>query len=195
METIVKVEVNGKTIEVYQSEGDCRDWDNHCQMIFAGGHRHLGDKHDVVFGNNYTSAEHFIEKGEMMVRGQLKDVVVCVPIYLYSHSGMTISTSPFSCQWDSGCCGFAVVTKADIRKMQGIKRVTQKHIDDAARYLEGEVETLDQEMRGDVYGFTIEGDDELQEDSCGGFYGSDLSTNGMSDYLDQEQIDALTKAW
>jgi len=194
METIVSVEVNGKTIELYQSEGDSRDWDNACQMIFAGGHKHYGDKHDVEFGE-YNSMQHFIEQGEVDVRKQLKDVVVCVPIYLYSHSGVTISTSPFSCPWDSGCCGFAVVTKADIRKMQGIKRVTKKHIDDAARYLEGEVETLAQEISGEVYGFIIEDEDGEHEDSCGGFYGSDLDKNGMSDYLDQEQIDELTNAW
>lgn len=34
------------------------------------------------------------------------NVNVMLPIYLYDHSGITISTSAFSCRWDSGLVGF-----------------------------------------------------------------------------------------
>lgn len=33
------------------------------------------------------------------------------PVYMYDHSGIALSTSPFSCQWDSGLIGWAYVTK------------------------------------------------------------------------------------
>ena len=53
METIVKVEVNGKTIEVYQSEGDCRDWDNYTTLICFHNSYRLGDNHEYNH-NNYS---------------------------------------------------------------------------------------------------------------------------------------------
>ena len=30
---------------------------------------------------------------------------IALPVYLYDHGGITISTSPFSCPWDSGFFG------------------------------------------------------------------------------------------
>ena len=52
METIVSVEVDGKKIELYQSEGDSRDWDNYTKLICFHGRYNLGDKHEYNH-NNY----------------------------------------------------------------------------------------------------------------------------------------------
>jgi hypothetical protein len=40
----------------------------------------------------------------------LERTVVVLPLYLYDHSGLTISTSPFSCRWDSGQVGYIHTT-------------------------------------------------------------------------------------
>tara|TARA_R110000868_G_scaffold55232_1_gene171841 strand:+ start:3041 stop:3643 length:603 start_codon:yes stop_codon:yes gene_type:complete len=198
MEIIKRVTLdNGTTIEMWQ---DCspespRDWSNVAQMIFVGDRVSLGDKHDVVFGDNYYGRQHFIEKGEMMVRGQIKDVVICKPVHMYIHSGTSISTSyvyPYNCKWDSGTCGFAIVTKQSIRETWNIKRVTQKYIDMADEALESEIKILNQYIGGEVYGFTVEGGGE--GDSCGGFFGDDPLTNGMSDYMGEEYAKELSEA-
>lgn len=192
MDTLVSVEVNGKTVELYQSEGDSRDWSNYTTLICFHRNYRLGDKHDYDH-NDYSGWDEM----EAAIRRKEKDVVWMKPLYLYDHSGITISTSPFSCPWDSGQVGFAIVTKRSIRELYGCKYVTKKVLDkmDLDKWAEGEIETYDMELRGEVYGFYIEDENGEHEDSCGGFYGSDFSTNGMSDYLDQEQIDALTNAW
>lgn len=193
-ETIASVTVDGKVVELYYSEGDSRTWDNLSKMIFFGNWGHIGDKHDVVLNCQFDSRQDFIEKGEMIVKKQLKDVVICKPVHLYNHSGISISTSysyPYNCRWDSGTIGFLVVTKEDIRKNWNIKRVTQHYIDWAERLAESELNTLDQELRGEVYGYMLYDENGDVEDSCGGFYGSDLMENGMSEYLDEKYVKAL----
>lgn len=104
---------------------------------------------------------------------------ICLPIYMYDHSGVTINTTGFACGWDSGQVGFIYASAEDCRREFG--RLWRKK---AERCLKGEIETYDQFLRGEVYWFCLEvtGDIE-EEDSCGGFYGSDIRTNGMLDHI------------
>jgi hypothetical protein len=93
---------------------------------------------------------------------------------LYDHSGITISTGSFSCQWDSGQVGFIFVSKHKVQK----EGIDETKVED---YLNGEVETYDQYIRGDVFGYKVykvstcdlghEHEEEL--DSCWGFYGDE----------------------
>ena len=136
METIVSVEVDGKKIELYQSEGDSRDWDNYTKLICFHGRYNLGDKHEY----NHNDYDGWDEMEQAILRKE-KDVVWISPLYLYDHSGITISTSPFSCPWDSGQVGFAIVTKRDIRKLQGCKRVTKDIIAKVGDWAESEIKT------------------------------------------------------
>jgi hypothetical protein len=53
-------------------------------------------------------------------------------------------------------------------------------------YLTNEVETYDQYISGDVYQFEILDENGEQEDSCCGFYGSDITKNGILDYVNSE---------
>ena len=38
--------------------------------------------------------------------GLCKSKVAILPLYLYDHSGLTMSTNDFGDRWDSGCVGF-----------------------------------------------------------------------------------------
>ena len=40
-----------------------------------------------------------------------KDKVAILPLYLYDHSGLTMSTNDFGDRWDSGCVGFIYMDK------------------------------------------------------------------------------------
>lgn len=170
-------------------------------MIFFGrNYAHLGDKHNVKIENSYSSRRDFIDNAPAEIKKQIKGVVVCKAVHLYDHSGVSISTSfsyPFDCQWDSGTVGFVVVTKEDICKNFGVKRVTKKLIEKAEAIAEGEVETLNQYISGQVYGFEVlteEDGIETSEDSCWGFFGSDFATNGITDHLSEELAEALKAA-
>ena len=199
MDYIKKATVGDKIVKIVQDSHNesPREWCNLATMVFTGNHKHFGDEHRVDFSEGFNSRQDFINRGEELVRKQIKDVAVCIPVHMYSHSGTSISTNsgyPYNDRWDSGTIGFVVVTKEAIRENFGAKRVTQKLIDRATQIAEGEVETLDKYLRGDIYGFDIEDSEGNQIDSCYGFYGDDLETNGMKDYLDVELFEALQAA-
>ena len=171
-----------------------RNWSNLSKMIFTGSYKHLGDKHEVDFDEEFDSRQDFIERGEEIVRKHFKDVAVCYAVHMYKHSGESISidySGQYTCRWDSGTIGFAIVTKEDIRKEYNIKRVTQKYIDKCENIVRGEIKTLDQYISGEVYGYVVEDKDENVIDSCYGFFGDDIEKNGISDYLEEKYVKAL----
>jgi hypothetical protein len=184
------------TIEQSQDSENPREWDNLSQMIFTGRYKHVGDKHNVEFNGDYESRQDFIEDGDLSIEQTIKDVVICKAVHLYSHSGECISTSysgQFACRWDSGTIGFVIVTKQDIRKNWGIKRVTQKWIDKAEEIMDAEVETLNNYISGEVYSFNVEDDEGNNVDSCSGFYGTNFATNGILDYVDEKWHEEIKK--
>ena len=165
-------------IEIHQDESPetPRAWDNLGTMICFHRRYNLGDKHDYNH-NDYDSWE---EMKETIIKDE--DVCVILPLYLYDHSGITISTGSFSCSWDSGQIGFIYVTKEQVRKEYNVKRITKKLIEETVtKVLEGEVETYDQYLTGDVYGYKIFkvsecslGHEHKEEiDSCWGYYGEE----------------------
>jgi hypothetical protein len=111
---------------------------------------------------------------------------IALPVYLYDHSGITISTTPFSCPWDSGKVGYIYVSKEKVKREYGVKRITKKIVNKALSCLQAEVKTFDQYITGEVYGFILEDDNDNEVDSCYGFFGDDWNTNGMKDHLPKE---------
>ena len=96
---------------------------------------------------------------------EAKDVLASLPLYLYDHSGITISTTPFSCQWDSGQVGRAYITH-ESAKAYGITE------EEAENVIRGEVEEYDCYLRGDIWGYEIvdtETEDGDVVASCYGF--------------------------
>lgn len=102
-----------------------------------------------------------------------EDNVIWQPVYIYSHSGDTINTSPFGCRWDSGQIGYIFVFKEQARKEFG--HITKKVYERCQGLLKGTIETLDMYLTGDVYGCIIEDEEGEEIDSCWGFYGRDYA--------------------
>lgn len=172
MEAVETKRIDKYEIEIhYDSDSESpREWDNLGTMICQHRRYNLGDKHDY----DLSQCKSWFD-----VQKELGYPPVILNLYLYDHSGITISTKPFSCQWDSGQVGFIFATKEDIIKEYG--ELNEETIKKTLNVLEGEVETYDQYLRGDVYGFrTYEyytcdrGHEHREEvDSCWGFYGED----------------------
>ena len=173
-----------------------RDWDNLGTMVCFHNRYNLGD---VVENKNrrytrYGKGENAFldsEEFEDWYKENENDVAVILPLYLYDHSGLSISTGSFHDMWDSGQVGFIFVTKEELKKEYNKKLCTKKMKEDAKKQLEQETETYDQYLRGEVYGFKLyrlELDDDMELeyhddpddygeeiDSCWGYYGlSDL---------------------
>jgi hypothetical protein len=186
--------ISNYLIEVIQDESpeSPREWDNLGTMICFHGRYNLGDKHDF----SREEAQKFLKS---------KEICLSLPLYIYDHSGITMSTSPFGCRFDSMCVGFTYVTKEQVRKEYNVKRINKELIEKVTNILENEVKTYDQYLTGDIYGYKIfkvtecelghEHKEEL--DSCWGFYGEDecmTEAEGIVDYyltkvLVQEEMD------
>ena len=177
MEHVSEKRIDNYLIRTYydNSPESPREWDNLGTMVCFHGRYSLGDKHDYNSDdyNGWDEMEKDIIKRE--------NVGVILPLYLYDHSGITISTSSFSCPWDSGQIGFIFISKKKMLEEYGGKIVTQKLKEKVTEYLKGEVETYDQYLQGDIYGYKIfkvtecdyghEHEEELG--SCWGFYGEE----------------------
>lgn len=124
------------------------------------------------------------EKIKELIQSTIDKHYITLPLYLYDHSGITISTSPFSCPWDSGQVGIIYITKKKIVEEYGWKKLGKNKRKKIIEYLVNEVECYDQYLTGDVYGFRAieldEDGDELEElDSCWGYFGRDWKENGL----------------
>lgn len=198
---------------------DPREWDNICTMVCWHRHYGLGDNHsfdnpDEFMQHLYldVTGKHWRDDHEsddwQDVYKELKEtsLVLIKQINMYDHSGITVSTSnsyPYNDRWDAGCVGFIYVTKKTIFKECG--DITEENwAERADKYLEGEMQTYDQYLRGDVYGFKLtkkvteqekcphcgevirEHEEEEDVNSCWGFYGDCLEENGILDNLSRD---------
>jgi hypothetical protein len=133
--------------------------------------------------------------------------LVILPIYLYDHSGLTINTVGFHCPWDSGQVGWIYATVDEALKQKlgyqskngkfySYKRNTPALRKTMREILLAEVETYDEYLRGEVYGYKcIKLEecgkcghvDEVEVDSCFGFYGDtglqDMRFNIPEDFI------------
>ena len=113
---------------------------------------------------------------------------VVLPLHLYDHGGLRMSVDAFSCPWDSGQVGWIYASRADVLREYGGKKLTAGLRKRAEALLKAEVETYDQFLSGDVWGWAVyetdddecdcEPDEECDctrgaycEDSCWGYYG------------------------
>lgn len=93
---------------------------------------------------------------------ELPPSIYYLPLYLYDHGGITMSTGGFSCPFDSGQVGFIYCTEEKAKK-EGIDTANVERI------LKGEVNTYDQYLRGEVYQVIAYDGDEIT-DSVTGYY-------------------------
>jgi len=171
------IEHKGMTVEIHQDPSPSnprQEFDNLGTMICCHNRYDMGDKHEYNH-NAYSSWDGFLA-----AVAKKEGSLVSLPIYMYDHSGQTINTTGFSCPWDSGRLGFIYVTKEKLRKQYGWKVITKKREEQALKYLLGEVETYDDYLTGNVYGYRVKDALGVEIHSCWGFYG-DPDNSGIID--------------
>lgn len=160
---------HGYTIRIHQDNDpdSPRNWENLGHMVCFHSRYRLGDPHTWKTPGEFRESNTFAH------------AAVILPLYLYDHSGITMRTADFGDRWDSGQVGWIYVNQADMRREYGHN--TEEDRENARKVLEGEVETYDQFLTGQVYGYTIT--DRLGEepDSCWGFYGLDAAIQAAKD--------------
>lgn len=191
-----------------------REWDNAGRMICWHNNYNLGDDHDYDCADflrqlafeadsdcedtvDYLEGEAWTElfdefgsehanrqidgKVAYLIESTVREGYVILPLYLMDHSGITMSTGAFSCPWDSGQVGWIICDN------ETIEREFNDDRDLAEKCLESEVSVYDDYLTGNVFGFIVEEDGE-RVDSCFGFFGSDVRTNGMAEHLGSDEL-------
>lgn len=162
-----------------------REWDNVGHMVCWHRRYNLGDKQPSL------DPEEWLEAFQ---EDYPKHAIL--PLYLYDHSGITISASSFSCSWDSGQVGWIYATPEDV-ETAGCKW------DDVERILRSEVDAYDRFLTGAVFGYVVEVGEECDqghthweiEDYGWGFSGDNLEDSGALDHIADEHIKLARKSW
>lgn len=149
---------NGAQVRLYIDEypvSSPRTWSNLGTIVCFDTSYHISDTH------TFDSPEAF--------EAFLKDTpCVVLPIYLYDHSSVSISTTPFSCHWDSGQVGYIYATLDAVQdEFEGLDAET---IALAESVLRCEIDTFNMCLNGDVYRYTVTDADGTEVDACSGYY-------------------------
>lgn len=122
-----------------------------------------------------TLPEGFVEdvapslgvSAKLAILRSIKGMII-MPLFLYDHSGITMSTSPYACPWDSGQVGWIIATPDKIAEEYG--DLTPKAIRRATKYMEIEVREFDHYLTGECYGYAMY-EEGVEVERFGGTYG------------------------
>ena len=171
MELYEQITYKGHHINIYYDADpqSPREWDN--LGTFYTSHPHYRPEED--FYRHFEREEVFDEYRDFLDSFEKK--YIALKIYLYDHSGLTISSGPFACRWDSGLFGMVAVNIDKVKKEYGWKKITAARRRKIESYLQSEIDTYDQYLRGEVYGYRItpESDDSDLLESGWGFFGDE----------------------
>jgi hypothetical protein len=168
-------------IHVDEDPESPRDWDNLGTMVCWHRRYNLGD----TSFDDWDIAPHAIDDPNVALRYlRLMHGALVVPLGLIDHSGISMYVGGGAHAhdpggWDSGTVGFIYVTRAQIVAEYGDDSPESR--EQARACLASEVETYDQFLTGDVYGYTVEDDAGNVLDSCWGFYGMEYAIGEARD--------------
>jgi len=191
---------NGLTAYLQQDESDTnnpREWSNLSKMLCSHRRYSLGD--DLGFNSSQFDSWNEVEQ---YIHANY-DPVFISPLFLFDHSGITISMNGFG-QFDPhgfdwGQVGFVFVSRADALKEYGVKRITADIQDKILKVVSNEVKTYDNYLRGEVYSIRVEDEAGDVLDSCAGYIGYEWALESAEEMLEHrlqvlenEQWKALT---
>lgn len=220
----------GLTVEIHYDDNpeSPREWSNVGTMVCAHRRANLGDEQlreinlDVTCPRCEGEGERTLGRwtvqcarcaglGEVELSPpeffrRERGARVVLPLYLYEHSGMTMSTGAFGDPWDSGQVGVIFDTPKAVAECIGAD-ATDEQITAA---LVAEVKDYDDFLTGQVYGFIVKGPNgediseltgRAPDDSCWGFYGLDYcrdeareSAESCAERIKRERLEAATWA-
>ena len=159
----------GHTLEILHDDSASSPRENDNLGTFAGWHRRyrLGDVQPQEDPRTYQAA---LPKGSLIV-----------PVYMYDHSGVALSTSDFGDRWDSGQVGIYHMSPQDIINAYG--KDTPETRARAVEGIKGEIAEYSDYLNGNCWGFEIQDADGNQVEACWGFIGTDVVECGMAENI------------
>ena len=185
MSTIETIDYRNHTIKVMFDDDPLNprtEWDNFGTMICFHKRYVLGDNENLI---DYRDFESWEDIEQHLIKEE--DAAVILPLSLYDHGGISMSVGRVG-GWDCGQVGFIFVTREKILKDFDRKHLSKNLLDRVRKILDGEVETYDNYMTGQVYGYVVEPMDGYEgeecSDSCFGFYDQDDMVNQAKASID-----------
>jgi len=137
----------------------------------------------IAFHSKYDLSDNKDFTQEELIEHIQRDDIFALPVYMYEHSGIALSTTPFSCEWDSGQVGYIFVTYDKMLNVFG-----EVDLNRAQECLVSEIEEYSNYLKGEVYGYQIykKGDCEYCSDSvhsCWGYIGYEWVQEEVKDQL------------
>lgn len=134
--------------------------DNFSTMYCKHRRYDLGDNLNL----NTSNCDNWHEVKQALI-AEHGEMAIIEPLSLYDHSGISISIGVKS-GWDCGRVGFVFVTKEQVRKEYGVKRITKATLTKAWGLLRSEVKEYDNYLTGEVYIVSCQDREEFEIDSC-----------------------------
>ena len=173
-----------------------RDCDNLGTILISPNKSHWIASPDVAVDTSIPFGKNPFEHWENLRREQLKlkksDIAIGCPITKYEHGAISLSLG-YKRGWDYTVSGFVYVTKDQVRKRYGVKRITKSIIEHAKNCLQDELDTLTRWLNGECYGWQIKEyaltDDGLDWeevgvlDACWGYFDKEQALGDMKDML------------
>ena len=158
-----EIKINSRVTAVLTYDEDCQGPGDFMlgKIYYVKGSRYM-------LGTDAADAGRMFEVSTGIASGEL----VGLPVYAYVHSGTQLSTTPFSCSFDSGLAGFIACSHEDVKDWFGEHHC--KSTEEVLEVLRNEVEEFSKFLQGDVYVITIYVDGK-EEEIVGGFYGFDYA--------------------
>lgn len=197
-----QTEYRGHHINIYYDESpeSPREWSN-LGTFYTAHRRYLPEKE---FDEHFDIDEVYVDGSPGHFRKTFLRDYIALNIYLYDHSGQAVSSAPFSCRWDSGWFGMVAVPVEAVKKEYGWDKITSYRRRKIKGYLQNEIDTYNEYLHGEVYGFQITSvsDDSEVLDSCWGYFGDagleqlkdecrDLIDNIITRQKEQEHTERL----
>ena len=158
-----EIKINDRVTAVLTYDEDCQDPSPFFlgKIYYKKGSRYL-------LGSVAVATDRMAEISTGITTGEL----IGLPVYAYVHGNTQLSTTPFSCPFDSGPSGFIACSREDVKKWFDEQDCWSD--DEVRELLRSEVEEFSKFLQGDVYVITIYVDGK-EEETIGGFYGFDYA--------------------
>lgn len=188
MDAIETINYNGHEINVYYDEyaESPRTWDN-LSMIYSNSRRYSPDKLDIDDLMREIGISEFPGFDALLQRMEHDYIAYRVCIVDHSYVALSLNRpvpNPYM-GFDSGTFGIIAVAKDAVRREYKVKRITKKIREKVEAVFEGELNTLQKYMNGEVYGYMI---DDGDMDSCWGFYSIDDAIEEEKSIIDSSSV-------
>lgn len=174
--------------EIKISYDECPDsprtWDNLGEIFVSNGCKYTSNETSIDF-DEFTTRDADQDQARLEAMG-----FIALPLSVYDHSGVSIYIGGKRDKWDSGQIGFYIVSKEKIREEYKVKRISKKLHQRIEKVLIDEINTYNDYINGNVYGFQLIHNDK-EEDSCYGFYGNNCLSD-MYEYFPDEFCKSFT---